>query len=284
MTSSRNPPPSNRQLLILAAIFGGFIVVALALLAWLFNTLIGWIPVEVEQQIGRLVVPVYEQQAYASVTQTQLNERLDELEQYLESPLHANRDYQVFYVPKDTVNAIAIPGDVIIIYQGLLEELESDNELTMILGHELGHFHNRDHLRKIGKVLLIRIAIASLLGSPSALESLIVDAVTLISNAQYSQSQEIEADRFGLDLLYATYGHVAGATDFFADLAEGQPQRVDFFATHPNPRKRIKVLRDLIEAKDYPIKARSRLSVEIVNQFHTKDGSHSSNQRYIERK
>jgi predicted Zn-dependent protease len=263
MTESRNPPPSSHQLLILAGIFGGFILMAFALLSWLINIAIGWIPVQVEQQIGRLIVPVYEQQAYESVTQTQLNQRLDELEGYLESPLHENRDYRVLYVPNDTVNAIAIPGDVIVIYQGLLEQLESDNELTMILGHELGHFDNRDHLRRLGKVLLVRIAIATLLGNPSGLESLVVDAVTLISNTQYSQSQEIEADRFGLDLLYETYGHVAGATDFFQDLAEGQPKRVDFFSTHPNPQKRIEVLKNEIEAKDYPVKARSPLTIPI---------------------
>ncbi len=263
--SSRNPPPSNRQLLILAAIFGGLILVAFMLLSWLINIAIGWIPVGFEQKIGRLVVPVYEQQAYDSITQTQLNQRLDELESYLDNSVHQQRDYRVLYIPQDTVNAIALPGDVIVVYQGLLAQIQSDNELTMILGHELGHFDHRDHLRKLGKVLLVKIAIASFLGDTSTLELLLADGITLITNAHYSQSQEIAADRFGLDLLSETYGHVAGATDFFQRLSQQKPRNIAFFATHPDPKKRIKVLETLIEERNYVKKARSRFSIEIVS-------------------
>lgn len=263
--SSRNPPPSNSQLLILAAILGGFLFIAFSLLSWLINVAIGWIPVEVEQQIGRIIVPVYEQQAYESITQTQLNERLDEIERNLKGSLHENRDYRILYIPKDTVNAIAIPGDVIVIYQGLLKQLESDNELNMILGHELGHFDHRDHLRKLGKFFLIRIALASLIGDPSALEAVLADGITLITQAHYSQGQEIEADHFGLSLLYDTYGHVAGATDFFERLSQEKTKKIEFFSTHPAPKKRIEILENLIQESHYPIKARSPLSIKIVN-------------------
>lgn len=263
--SSRNPPPSNVQLLILAAIFGGFIFVAFILFSWLINIAIGWIPVQVEQQIGRAIVPVYEQQAYDSITQTQLNQRLDELEGYLDSPLHQQRDYRVLYIPQDTVNAIALPGDVIVVYQGLLTQIQSDNELTMILGHELGHFDHRDHLRKLGKVLLIKIAIASFLGDTSTLKTILADGITLITNTHYSQSQEIAADRFGLDLLSDSYGHVAGATDFFKRLSQENPRNIAFFATHPNPKKRIKVLETVIAESNYVEKARFPLSIEIVS-------------------
>jgi predicted Zn-dependent protease len=138
-----------------------------------------WIPVAVEEQIGRVIVPYYEQQADKSITQAQLNEHLDKLETDLDSPLHKNRDYRILYIPQDTVNVIALPGDVIVVYQGLLKQLESDNELTIILGHELGHFENREHLRKLSKVWLIRVAIPSLLVNPSALESLLADGITL---------------------------------------------------------------------------------------------------------
>ena len=48
-----------------------------------------------------------------------------------------------------------------VIYQGLLAQAESENELMMVLGHELGHFANRDHLRGLGRALLVQIAIAA---------------------------------------------------------------------------------------------------------------------------
>ncbi|MDB9312649.1 M48 family metallopeptidase [Spirulina sp. CS-785/01] len=261
--SSRNPPPSNRQLLTLAAIFGGLIVAVFFLISGLINAMVWWIPVEVEQQLGRVIVPVYEKQAQDSLTQTKLNQRLDQLEGYLTDSLHENRDYRLLYIPEDTINAIAIPGDVIVVYRELLERLESENELMMILGHELGHFDHRDHLRKLGKIVLIKAVLSYFLGDISALESLVVDGVTVISNAQYSQGQELQADRFGLQLLYQNYGHVAGATDFFERIAQETPKTVEFLSTHPAPKQRVKALKQLIEERDYPVKGKTPLSIPI---------------------
>ncbi|MBC6481466.1 MAG: hypothetical protein GDA56_30640 [Hormoscilla sp. GM7CHS1pb] len=64
---NRNPPTSNRQLLIILGLFVGFIAIVLWLLWWaiglLVNALVWYIPIEVEQQLGAAIVPVYEQQA-----------------------------------------------------------------------------------------------------------------------------------------------------------------------------------------------------------------------------
>ena len=103
------------------------------------------------------------------------------------------------------------------------------------------------------------------LGDLSSLESLVVDGVTVISNAQYSQQQEMQADRFGLNLLYQEYGHVAGATDFFKRLSQENVSNIDFFSTHPNPQKRVKALEKLIQEQDYPIKMRSPLKLPILS-------------------
>ena len=51
----------------------------------------------------------------------------------------------------EIANAMALPGGLIIITQGLLDQVESENELAFVLGHELGHFKNRDHLRALGR-------------------------------------------------------------------------------------------------------------------------------------
>lgn len=88
----------------------------------------------------------------------------------------------------------------------------------MILGHELGHFANRDHLRSLGKTLAIRVAIASIFGDSGTLANIVGVLIENISNTSYSQSQEYQADEFGLILLNKTYGYVTGATDFFKNL------------------------------------------------------------------
>jgi predicted Zn-dependent protease len=262
--SKRNLEPNNRQLLIVLSIFTTIIVLIISVLGWAINALIDFIPLSVEQKIGALIVPVYEQQSLDSPAQNTLNNLLDRLEQNLPPEQKKDRDYRVLYIANSTINAVAIPGDRIIIYQGLLQQTEWENELMMILGHELGHFAHRDHLRGLGKSLIIRSAIAYLIGNSSMLESALGNMVNSIANAQYSQSQEREADKFGLVLLNKTYGHVAGATDFFLRMSKKQNLDIGFLSTHPAPGDRVKTIESLIKQAHYSIKERSPLPLELV--------------------
>ncbi len=255
--TDRNPPPTARQLLTILTIFVGFIVGVVWLLLLLVDNLVLLIPVEVEQQLGRLMVPAYERVAQPSPTQDELNQLLDGLEEKLPGPLGEERDFRVLYVREPTVNAIAIPGDRIVIYEGLLSQMGSENELAMILGHELGHFAHRDHLRSLGRGLLLRAVAGYFVGDLSWLES----AAVALSAARFSQSQEREADEFGLELLKDYYSHVAGATDFFERLREKGGLEFAFLSTHPNPGDRVKRLKGLIEERGYPIGERQPLAL-----------------------
>lgn len=257
--SDSNPPPQNRQLLVLLGLFFSTIVLIIWVVGWIASGLVWLIPPSVEQQLGQVIVPVYEAQAQPSSTQNQLNDLLDRLETHLTSDLHAGRDYQVFYVPEDVVNAIAIPGDRIIIYDGLLQEMDSENELAMVLGHELGHFANRDHLRGLGRQIAVRLALAYFLGDAGTIGAIATSSTTMIANAQFSQTQEYQADEVGVTLLNQLYGHAAGATDFFQNLVEKEQLNltVDMLASHPASEKRVKRLEELIQDRGYTVGERS---------------------------
>lgn len=258
-SSSRNPPPSNRQLLILLGLFLGFVIGVVWLLGFIADSLIGFIPPSVEKQIGALIVPAYEQIAKPSPAQNTLNQLLDKLEANLPAEIRKERNYQVLYVPESTVNALALPGDAIVIYAGLVQKAASENELMMVLGHELGHFAHRDHLRSLGRTLLLKIGISYFFGDAGWLQSTAAAGVEAISKSRYSQSQESEADEFGLMLLQKTYGHVAGATDFFARLSQQRGSNLAFLSTHPAPSDRVTKLQSLIKEKKYALGERSPL-------------------------
>ncbi|MEY2979731.1 MAG: M48 family metallopeptidase [Prochlorotrichaceae cyanobacterium] len=249
--SDRNEPTRNSQVLGIAGGFLGGVLLLIWIINLLANQLVWWIPPSVEKQLGTIAVPLFESQAEASPTQDTLNQLLDRLEAKLPADTQAQRDYQVLYIPDSTVNALAIPGDRIIIYQGLLDKMSSENELMMVLGHELGHFAHRDHLRSLGRGILVQLVFASLFGDIGTLGSMAVSGIETFTRSQYSQAQESQADTFGLDLLVQTYGHAAGATDFFADLSEEAGSNFDFLTTHPAPQKRVDRLNQLIEDKGY---------------------------------
>ncbi|HAX80277.1 MAG TPA: peptidase M48 [Cyanobacteria bacterium UBA11372] len=256
--SDRNPPPSNRQLLILLGMFIGSILVIIWLINIIANSLVWLIPPSVEQQIGKIVLPAYERLAPATPAQNTLNQLLQRLETNLPTA-QKQQDYRVLYLQDETVNALALPGNAIIIYSGLLAKAESENEIMMVMGHELGHFAHRDHLRGLMQKLLWQLAIAYIIGDTTWLQSQTATVANVVSQSQFSQSQELQADEFGLTLLQATYNHVAGATDFFARLSQSRGANYAFLSTHPAPLQRVAQLERLIKQRNYPVLARSPL-------------------------
>lgn len=260
----RDRPPNNRQLLILLGLAIGLVWGVLGLLGLVLNGVVWLIPPSVEQQLGALVIPVYEKIAESSPAQDTLNQLLDRLEQSLPAAQRTGHNYQVLYVPDSTVNALALPGDCLVIYAGLVAQVKSENELMMVLGHELGHFAHRDHLRSLGQQLLFQLAIATFLGGdPGMLQSIAASGVKAVNQAQFSQEQERAADAFGLSLLQQTYGHVAGATDFFARLRD--TSLTAFLETHPAPSNRVAQLERLIKEQRYPLGARSPVPEALIS-------------------
>ncbi|BAW95350.1 peptidase, M48 family, putative Zn-dependent protease with chaperone function [[Synechococcus] sp. NIES-970] len=248
-TGDRNAEASPWELLTLTGMF----FCAIALLIWLLNFSVTWLivqmPVRWEQQLGQALVKIYEPQAPPSPQQDELNALLDRLEANITAGTKEKRDYRLLYIPEATVNAAALPGDTVIVYQGLLEQMESENELMMVLSHEIGHFANRDHLRNIGRTLVIRTVISTIFGDASWLG----DLAQIASAARFSQSQEKQADEYGLNLLYKTYGQAAGATDFFARMSQNLGANWDFLTSHPAPAKRVEHLKVLIQEKGYEV-------------------------------
>ncbi len=163
------------------------------------------------------------------------------------------------------INAAALPGGHMIVFSGLLAEMDSENALAFVLGHELGHFVNRDHLRGLGRGLVLLAASTLLMGADNNVSSMIGQGVVL-TEMSFSRKQENRADEFGLEALYCLYGHVAGATDFFERMPKDKdPGRFGhYFASHPENRRRIDHLKELIQQRGYPAGERIPLPADLV--------------------
>ncbi|MDX1917649.1 MAG: M48 family metallopeptidase [Candidatus Caenarcaniphilales bacterium] len=166
----------------------------------------------------------------------------------------------------ETPNAFALPGGKIIVLGGLLKDMDSENELAFVLGHEIGHFKNRDHLRSLGRGLVF--AIVAGLFSGDRYSALAAGSTAEIAQTKYSQGQELAADHYGLMLLEKTYGHIGGAADFFDKQVKSDHHgKVEyFFASHPHPKERIIALKNLIEHEHFKkLKLKPLSSVLIDN-------------------
>lgn len=218
-------------------------------------------PVKIENWLGNLAL-----NEFPAEESPELKVRLDALLAQVpeDSPLH-QYNFNIYLSDSDDVNAIALPGGRIVVFNGLLKQVASENELAMVLAHELGHFAHRDHLRGLGRGLGIAVASALLLGENNSASSLISKAV-LTFQVKYSQSQESAADKFGVDLLTARYGHAGGATTFFARLAEDAGSKIPYvLASHPHPENRIETLNKRIQRLGYPVAETDKLHPDLVH-------------------
>ncbi|MHC3995294.1 M48 family metallopeptidase [Thiomicrolovo sp. ZZH C-3] len=149
-----------------------------------------------------------------------------------------------YLIEEETPNAFALPGGVIYVSTGLIEEVRSENELAFVLGHELGHFKHKDHLRKFGYGLVLALVAVMVGGDSTAGFNVALD----LGNASYSRSAEEEGDLFGLEALQCAYGGVRDATAFFERMATTS-QWQGFFASHPDFDVRIAAMKQKIKAE-----------------------------------
>ena len=163
-------------------------------------------------------------------------------------------------------NAYAMPGGRVVVHSAVLEQIKTENGLAFVLAHELGHYQNRDHLRGMGRSIVLLATSVVLTGAGSDISSLLTP-VFGAEIAQHSQSRESAADASALKALQCHYGHVGGATEFFALITETDATLdwyfAHYFATHPEALQRIADLEQLAISLDYQNHATQPLSPEL---------------------
>ena len=102
----------------------------------------------------------------------------------------------------DEVNAFALPGGYVYITRGIMAYLNSEAELTAVIGHEVGHVTARHAVRQqpgataagIGATL-----VGILTGSGDLANVANMAGQALISG--YGRDMELEADQLGAEYL-----------------------------------------------------------------------------------
>jgi len=257
----RLPPENNvsptHPLAELAALLGGILLAAVLLTAGAtlaLDWLVPHLPASLEQRVFSGLWPAPE--AGAGSQQRDPEQATAEALMLRLASHWPDNPYRLHLavVENDEVNAFAVPGGLVLVTRGLLKRVTSENELAFVLGHELGHFHGRDQLRTLGRGLVVGLTLQALAGTAaSGLPAL----ATRMTELRFARAQEEEADRFGLALVEAEYGHVDGATAFFRRLAETRDQDPTgpgnaWLSTHPLGSARIQALEAQAREQGWP--------------------------------
>ncbi len=169
---------------------------------------------------------------------------LDKLMAPLAAELSLRRPLRIRVIDSSVLNAIALPGDQILIFKGLIDFTQDPNEVAGVLAHEMGHLQ-LDHpmrlvIRESGTAFLIGLVMGDVFGG-----SAISLAGTGLLVTAFSRDAESAADAEAVVLMRKAGLDIAPLGAFFArlDAEKGASDiPIPFLRTHPPNEQRAKAI------------------------------------------
>ncbi|MFH0730136.1 MAG: M48 family metalloprotease [Pseudomonadota bacterium] len=181
--------------------------------------------------------------------------------------------YHFNVIRQEVYNAFAGPGGNIYINSGLFAAMDNEEELAGILSHEISHVSSRHISEKIersGKVQMATLAgvVAGIFlgigGGGSAASALTIGSMAAGQSAMlaYSRDDEREADKVGLQKLYAAgytgNGLLTAMKKIRAQQWWGSDEIPSYLTTHPASEERIIYIGNWIASNAPGVQAKPR--------------------------
>ena len=155
--------------------------------------------------------------------------------------------WEVNLIGSKQINAFCMPGGKIAFYTGILDQLKlNDDEVAMIMGHEMAHAlreHARARLAK-SQATGIGLSLGAQLLGLGQLGDVAANLGTQLLTLKFSREDETEADLVGLELAArSAFAPQAGAS-LWKKMAQasGGSGGPKFLSTHPSGPDRIREL------------------------------------------
>ncbi|HSN32114.1 MAG TPA: M48 family metallopeptidase [Ideonella sp.] len=162
---------------------------------------------------------------------------------YAWNPRARSWPWEVSLFMTKELNAFCMPGGKIAFFYGILDRLQlTDDEVAMIMGHEMAHAL-REHAReRMGKNAATQVGaglISQLFGLGN-LGNTALNIGTQLLTLRFSREDESEADLVGMDLAARSgYDPRAGVTLWQKMIAAAQGAPPEFLSTHPAGPSRV---------------------------------------------
>ncbi|KAA8999975.1 M48 family metallopeptidase [Affinibrenneria salicis] len=176
----------------------------------------------------------------------QLGDRLVRHADSVRTPFH------FYLIRNDEINAFAFFGGNVVIHSGLFRYADNESELASVLAHEISHVTQR-HLARamesqrasapltwVGALGSILLAMANPQAGMAALSTTL--AGTQQGMISFTQGNEQEADRIGIQVLQRAGFNPQAMPDFMQKLAERSrysSKPPEILLTHPLPESRL---------------------------------------------
>lgn len=163
----------------------------------------------------------------------------------------AQWDWQVNLIDSKELNANCGPGGKIIVYSGLITQLQlTDAELAAVMGHEIAHAlreHSREAMSKAYGTQMATQVGSALLGLGGLGQQVADTGVEYLMTLPNSRANENEADIIGLELSARAGYDPNAAISLWQKMSQaGGGAPPEFMSTHPSSGTRISALQAAI--------------------------------------
>ncbi|MBE6309756.1 MAG: M48 family metallopeptidase [Bacteroidales bacterium] len=158
-----------------------------------------------------------------------------------------NFSWEFNLVQSDEVNAFCMPGGKIVVYEGIMKLISSDDELAVIIGHEVAHAVAKHSNERMSQQVLAQYgaqALSVAMAEKSAVTQQVANTVYGLG-AQYgvmlpfSRKHESEADYMGLVFMELAGYKLESAVTFWQKMSSQGSYTPEFMSTHPSDTRRI---------------------------------------------
>lgn len=226
------------QLLITVLLFFATLF-ALQQVDWISLFKVEQITDKTEEKLGDLLWESFK----ASNTENKdvfLTKSLDSIVTRISDANEFDKDFfKVHVLNSDEVNAFALPNGHLVIYSGLIADIEHQDELVGVIGHEMAHIQMQHVMKKLIKEIGFSVLISITTGSAGG--EIVKQVAKTLSSSAFDRSLEKEADIKSVDYLTNANVNPAPFADFLyrLSLADSQlPSIVSWISTHPDSKER----------------------------------------------
>lgn len=165
-------------------------------------------------------------------------------------------------VQNDELNAFCMPGGKIVVYEGLMKIISKDDELAVVLGHEVAHAVAKHSNERMSQQLVAQYGAGilgqALSGSSAQVQAIASQVYGLGANygviLPFSRKHESEADKIGLVFMRLAGYDPNVALSFWQKMSASSSSSVpEFASTHPSDARRIADIQKALPTvlKDY---------------------------------
>ena len=237
---------SHGSLTLMKLLFFCFALIALGyflLIPWLAVRLANKVPVSFEEKMGNGMFDVLSNGLKIDPSRTAIiNEFFTELH------IPTKYNIRVSVVNENVANAFAMPGGHIVVYDKLLNEMNSYEELAALLSHEFTHVNNKHTTKSLFRQLGSTVFLSVILGDVGAVSSVVISNADRLKGLSYGRKLEKEADLNGLQILSERKIDCNGFIGLFELLkkevnAAGVKEPAEWISSHPDLQKRIEYVK-----------------------------------------